>query len=93
MTRRVGDDELAGGCGEVAVGHVDGDPLLPLGAEPVGEEGEVGVLVAALAAHPLDRLELVLEDRLRVEQQPPDERALAVVDRPGGGEAEHLHQK
>ena len=42
----------------------------------------------------LDRLELVLEDRLRVVEQPPDERGLAVVDGPGGGEAQQLsHQK
>jgi hypothetical protein len=43
------------------------------------------------AAGALDRLELVLEDRLRVVQQPPDERALAVVDRAGGGEAKEVH--
>jgi hypothetical protein len=35
-------------------------------------------------------LELVLEDRLRVEQEPPDEGRLAVVDRAGGGEADEL---
>src|SRR5439155_17936589 len=35
----VGDDELAPGGGEVAVGDVDGDALLALGAQPVGEQG------------------------------------------------------
>jgi hypothetical protein len=35
-------------------------------------------------------LELVLEDRLRVEEQAPDQGRLAVVDRPGGGEANEL---
>jgi hypothetical protein len=45
---RVGDDELAFRGREVAVGHVDGDALLALGAEPVGEEREVDVFVAAL---------------------------------------------
>ena len=39
----VGDDELAAGGGEVAVGDVDGDSLLALGFEAVGEEGEVDV--------------------------------------------------
>ena len=37
----VGDDELAALGGEVAVGDVDGDALLALGAEAVGELGEV----------------------------------------------------
>jgi hypothetical protein len=37
----VGDDELALGRGEVAVGHVDGDALLALGAQAVGEQREV----------------------------------------------------
>ncbi len=81
VTGGVGDDELAGRGGEVAVGHVDGDALLPLGPEAVGQQGQVGVLVAALAADPLHRLELVLEDGLGVVEQAPDERALAVVDR------------
>ena len=43
----VGDDELAPRRGEVAVGDVDGDALLALGAQAVGEQREVGVLVAA----------------------------------------------
>ena len=41
----VGDDELALGCGEVAVGDVDGDALLALGAQAVGEQREVGGIV------------------------------------------------
>ena len=90
---RVGDDELPRRGGEVPVGDVDGDALLALGPQAVGQQGQVGVLVAPLAAHPLDRLELVLEDGLRVVEQPADERALAVVDRARGGEAQQLHQK
>ena len=89
----VGDDELALGGREVAVGHVDGDALLALGAQAVGEQREVGVVVAAGLRGRLDGLELVLEDRLRVEQQPADEGGLAVVDGAGGGEPEQVHQK
>ena len=82
------------GRGEVAVGDVDGDALLALGPQAVGEQREVRVLVAPLARRALDRLELVLEDRLRVVEQPADERRLAVVDGPGGGEPQELrHQK
>ena len=91
VARGVGDDEFPQRRGEVAVGDVDGDALLALGPQPVGQQGEVGVLVAALAAEALDRLELVLEDGLGVVEEPADERALAVVDRTGGGEAEELH--
>jgi hypothetical protein len=85
------DDELPLRRGEVAVRDVDRDALLPLGAEPVGEQCEVGVLVAALAARALDGFELVLEDLLRVVQQPADERALAVVNRAGGRQPQQLH--
>ena len=86
---RVGDDELALRRGEVAVGHVDGDALLALGAEAVGQQREVRRVVAARAVlASLDGLELVLEDGLGIVEQPPDERAFAVVDAAGGREAE-----
>ena len=88
---RVGDDELAPRRGEVAVGDVDGDALLALGAQAVGQQRQVDLGVAAPAAGPLDGGELVLEDALRVVQQAADERALAVVDRAGGGEAQQVH--
>jgi hypothetical protein len=48
------------------------------------------VLVAALPRGALDRLELVLEDGLGVVEQTADERGLAVVHRPGGGQPEQL---
>src|SRR5687767_9910179 len=46
VTRGVGDDEAPPRCGEVAVGDVDRDALLALGAQAVGEQGEVGHGVA-----------------------------------------------
>src|SRR5690606_38129787 len=88
-----GDDERAPGGGEVAVGDVDGDALLALGPQAVGEQRQVGVGVAPLEAGALDRGELVFEDGLRVVEQAPDERRLAVVDAARGGEAEQFHQK
>ena len=87
----VGDDELAAGRREVAVGHVDGDALLALGAQPVGQQREVGVVVALGLAGGLHGLELVLEDRLGVQQQPTDQGGLAVVDRAGGREPQQVH--
>jgi hypothetical protein len=90
VARGVGQHELAARRVEVAVGHVDRDPLLALGAQAVGQEGEVHVGVAALAAGALEVLELVLEDLLGLEQQPPDQGGLAVVDRPGRGHPDEL---
>ena len=46
---RVGDDELALRRREVAVRDVDGDALLALGAQAVGEQREVHLLLAAQA--------------------------------------------
>ena len=89
---RVGDDELALRGREVAVRDVDRDALLALGPQAVGEQREVRVVEPLLAAGALDRLELVLEDLLAVEEQAPDERALAVVDGTGSGNPEELHQ-
>ena len=87
---RVGDDELALRRREVAVRDVDGDALLALGPQAVGEQRQVGVVEPAVATALLDRLELVFEDLLGVEQQAPDQGALAVVDRTRGREAQHL---
>ena len=86
----VGEHELAPVGLEVAVGDVDGDALLALGAQAVGEQGEVHVAVAALLGGALDRLVLVLEDLLGLQQQPPDQGRLAVVHRAGGGDAQEL---
>ena len=65
---------------ERAVRDVDRDPLLALGAEAVGEQREVDVVVAAPPRRVLDVLELVDEDLLRIEQEPADQRRLPVVD-------------
>src|SRR6202035_5306037 len=87
----VGDDELPPRCREVPVGDVDRDALLALGPQAVGEQGEVGALLAAVPRGALHRGELVLEDGLGVEQQPPNQGRLAVVDRAGGGESQDIH--
>ena len=90
VARRVGDDELAPRRREVAVRDVDRDALLALGDEAVGQQRRGRRArprrlrdVRSIAA------ELVGEDRLRVVQQPADQRALAVVDAAGGEEAQH----
>ena len=92
----VREDEAAPVGGEVAVGDVDGDALFPLGAQAVGQQGQVdgldtgraGPAEAAVRGGAGDGVELVGEDRLGVVQEPAHQGGLAVVDRPGGGEAE-----
>ena len=90
VARGVGHDEGPDRRGEVAVGDVDGDALLALGPQAVGEQREVGVVVAAVGAGALDGLQLVLEDGLAVVEQPADQGGLAVVDGTGGREAEKV---
>jgi hypothetical protein len=85
VARRVGEDERPARGGEEPVRDIDGDALLALGAQPVGERRQIGALLAAR-----DRFEVVAEQRLRVEQQPPEQGALAVVDGPRGGEAQEV---
>ena len=90
VARRVGDDELALVGREEAVRHVDRDALLALRREPVDQQREVEVaaLRADLLRVGLERRKLVLEDHLRVVEQAPDQRRLAVVDAAAGDEAQ-----
>ena len=90
---RVGNDELAAIGREIAIRDVDGDALLALGLEAVGEQGKVdlaGAGGADLLAVALHGGELVLVDHLGVVQQPADERALAVIDAAAGEEAQQF---
>ena len=92
---RVRDDEFSPRGGEVSVGDIDGDALLAFGAQPIGQQREVGVLVASGRADRFHRRQLVGEQRLRVIEQAADQRGLAVVHAPGCGKAEEFdaHQK
>ena len=90
VARRVGDDEPAARRGEVAVGDVNGDALLALGAQAVGEIGEVDLPAAGDVGGALQRFDLVFHQRPRVVEQPADESGLAVVHRAAGVEAENV---
>ena len=90
VARRVGDDVLARVGREEAVGDVDRDALLALGGEAVEEEREVELLALrpdALRVG-LERGHLILEEHLRLVEQPSDQRALAVVDGAARDEAQ-----
>ena len=88
---RVGDDELPLRRCEVAVGHVDRDALLALGAETVGEEGEVDVFVTALLRGRLDGVHLVFEGVFGIVKKTADQGRFAVVDAACRREAKQVH--
>ena len=69
---------------------VDCDALFALGRQAVEQQREVELAVdrAVTARVGLERRELVVEDQARLEQQAPDQRALAVVDAAAGDEAQ-----
>ncbi len=88
VARRVGDDELAARRGKIAVGDVDGDALLALGAQAVGEQRKIDGAAGAIDLALLHGGELVLEDGLAVVEQAADQRGFAVVHAARGGEAQ-----
>ena len=67
VARGIGNDELATLGREVAVGYVDGDALLTLGAKPVCELGEVDseLLLARRSDSPRDGADLIFESYRR----------------------------
>ena len=90
VSRRVGDDELAFRRREVAVGDINGDSLLALGPQSVGQQREVNSAARPVDLRVLDRCELVFVDALRVVEQPADQGGLAVVHTACRGEPQQL---
>jgi hypothetical protein len=86
VTGRVRDDEGTPRRCEIAIGDVDRDALFALSFEPVDKQREidVGARGAEFPRVALKRGELVVEDQFLFVKQSPDERGLAVVDRPAG---------
>jgi hypothetical protein len=84
VTGRVGDEHAPLRRREHTPRDVDGDALLPLGGEPVGEQRRVDVPTGRAVHTGVrgERIELVVEHLPGVEQQATDERRLAVVDAP-----------
>ncbi len=91
MPRGVRDDELPLGRREIAVGDIDGDALLALGPQAVGEEGEIHIGISPSLAGFLHGCHLILEGVLRVVKQSADEGGLAVIDGTRRGETQQVH--
>ena len=91
VARRVRHDERALLRREIAVGDVDGDPLLALRLEPVEQQGEVDVFAGRAIAPGvvLQRGKLVVEDRAAFMQEAADQSRFSVVN---GTAGEHAQQ-
>src|SRR5439155_12855693 len=87
---RVGHDELAPLGGKEPIRHVDRDLLLTLSRKPVEQEREIQLLAqrSMLAGFGSKCFELVVEQKLRLVEQPPDQRRFAMIYRAAGDEAQ-----
>ena len=76
VSGRVGDDEFAFLRAEEPVGDVDRNALFALGREPVDQQREIDVLTlrAEFLGIRFEGRELIIEDHLRVVEQPADQR-------------------
>ncbi|RMV89929.1 hypothetical protein ALP03_102740 [Pseudomonas amygdali pv. tabaci] len=92
MARCIGNDELALGRGEISIGNIDSDALLPLGLQTIHQQRQIDVIAggAGLLRVPGDGFKVIFIDHLRVMQQTPDQRALAVIDVATGKKAQHF---
>ena len=79
VPRRVDDDVVPRRGAKLNLRRVDRDVLLLLLQQRVEQEG-VFEVHALRRASLLDLLDLAVRQRVRVEQQPPDQRRLAMID-------------
>ena len=54
MAGRIGDDELATRCGEIAIGNIDRDALLSLGTETIREVGQINLAASGYVRRKLE---------------------------------------
>src|SRR4030095_4627180 len=78
------------GCGEVAIGDVDGDALLPLGLQTVGQQRKIDAFTAAPFVFAFRSFDLVFKGALSCDEQPADESRFSVVDVAGGSEPKNI---
>ena len=92
MAGGIGDDELALGSREVAVGNVDGNTLLTLGLQAIHQQRQIHLFAsgAGLLGVTGDGFHVIFIDHLGVMQQTPDQGALAVIDVTAGQKAQQF---
>ena len=83
---RVGDDEHPLVGGKIAIGHIDGDALLALGFQSVGQQRRIKVRASGAVGQRVlaDRGQLILVDRFGVMQEPADEGGFTIIDASAG---------
>jgi hypothetical protein len=74
--------------GEIAIRHVDRDALLALGPQTISEQREIDWSRVPVLRRLFDRADLILVHRLRVVQQPSNQRALPIVHAAGRADAQ-----
>jgi hypothetical protein len=93
----VGEDEAATRCLEEAICDVDGDALIALGRQTIDQQCIVDAALhsAEAFAVPIQRRHHIIGDGAAFEQQPADQRGLAIIDRAAGQYAQQgvWHQK
>ena len=90
VARRIGDDELPLGCGEIPVCDIDRDALFAFCAQSIGEQREVHDSSRLVHGGLGDGAELVLVHSLRVVEEAADERGFSIVDTATGNETEQV---
>jgi hypothetical protein len=109
VPRAIGHDETAPRGLEVAVRHIDRDALLPLRIQAIGQQRKIKHVVIRISMLPTtfarQRCQLVIGQHACVVQQPPKQRALAIIDAAASDEPQqslargevgfgsHAHQK
>src|SRR5207249_7013868 len=86
----VGNDEFTARCGEITIGHVNGNALFALGAETIGEIGKINLASAGNVRGALQCLELILHQAFGVIKETANQRGLAIIDRAASVEAQDL---
>ena len=90
MTRSISHDKFPLRRGHITVGNIDRDTLLAFGAQTVGEVCKIHLPAAGDIRRPLQRLHLIFHNGLGIVKQPPDQRALAVINRAAGVKPQQL---
>ena len=81
MPWAIGQDELPDRSGEVAVRDVDGDALLTLGPQAVGEQSKIGSIQTLALAYPLNMIKSVDQHGVGVEKESTHQSRFAIINR------------
>ena len=90
VTGRVGDDELPPSRRKIAISDINGNALLPLGAQTIRQQREIDGPRRTIHRRLGHRLQLILVDALRIVEKTADQRRLTVVHAAGRRESQQI---